>query len=112
MTPYGLMNATDLKKTIRETAHANRSAQADKDGLSRQICDKFTQLDEFARASTVMVYIDARSEVRTRHNLPAMLASGKRIVVPYCVEGLLELYRLENMDELAIGMYKILEPKP
>jgi 5-formyltetrahydrofolate cyclo-ligase len=32
--------------------------------------------------------------------------------VPYCVERDLELFLLENMDELAIGMYKILEPKP
>lgn len=112
MTPKELMNASDLKKTIRETAHANRNAQADKDTLSRQICDTFAALDEFARASTLMVYIDVRSEVRTRHNLPSILASGKRIVVPYCVEGLLELFQLESMDELAVGMYKILEPKP
>jgi 5-formyltetrahydrofolate cyclo-ligase len=58
-----------------------------------------------------MVYIDVRTEVRTRHYLPALLQSGKRIVVPYCVDKELELFHLENMDELAVGMYKILEPK-
>ena len=58
-----------------------------------------------------MYYVDVRDEVRTRHALPAALASGKRIVVPYCKEGELELFHLENMDELELGMYRILEPK-
>jgi 5-formyltetrahydrofolate cyclo-ligase len=33
------------------------------------------------------------------------------IVVPYCVDGELELFLLESMDELELGMYRILEPK-
>jgi len=106
-----LMDAQELKKTIREQAHANRLAQASKDELSLAICDQFAALPEFAAAATVMVYIDVRTEVRTRHYLPKLLATGKRIVVPYCVDSELELFRLEDMDELAIGMYKILEPK-
>jgi len=58
-----------------------------------------------------MFYVDVRTEVRTRQSLPEALGHGKRIVVPYCVEGELELFHLEDMDELSIGMYKILEPK-
>lgn len=99
------------KAKIREQAHANRNQQPDKDDLSRQICAKFMALPEYAAAHTVMFYVDVRSEVRTRHSLPDALASGKRIVIPYCVENELELFVLENMDELAIGMYKILEPR-
>src|SRR5262249_27378287 len=37
---------------------------------------------------------------------------GKRIVVPYCVNNELELFLLRDMGELAVGMYKILEPRP
>jgi len=59
-----------------------------------------------------MYYIDVRSEVRTRHALPGALRQGKKIVVPWCnAQGELELFHLENMEELAVGMYKILEPK-
>ncbi len=58
-----------------------------------------------------MFYVDVRAEVRTRHSLPRALASGKKIVVPYCVDGELELFHLESMDELEVGMYRILEPK-
>ena len=102
----------DRKKIIREQAHANRNAQKEKDELSREICVKFSALPEHVRAKTVMYYIDVRSEVRTRHALPDALAQGKKIVVPWCnTQGELELFHLESMDELAIGMYKILEPK-
>ena len=103
----------DRKKHIREQAHANRNAQPDKDALSARICAAFVALPEYAAAKTVLYYVDVRSEVRTRHALPAALTHGKKIVVPWCNDrGELELFHLQNMEELAIGMYKILEPKP
>jgi 5-formyltetrahydrofolate cyclo-ligase len=107
-----LVDFQQKKQAIREQAHANRRAQENKDELSRQICQTFVELPEYARARTVMFYVDVRTEVRTRHFLPTALTHGKRIVVPYCVEGDLELFLLESMEELAIGMYKIMEPKP
>lgn len=100
----------ELKNAIRKQAHENRKAQLDKDAVSEKIVERFMQLDEYAAAKTVMFYVDVRDEVRTRQALPAAIASGKRIVVPYCVEGELELFWLENMDELELGMYRILEP--
>jgi 5-formyltetrahydrofolate cyclo-ligase len=100
------------KKVIREQAHANRNAQQNKEALSQQICAAFVALPEYAAAQTVMYYVDVRSEVRTRHYLPTALTHGKRIVVPYCVDNELELFVLRDMTELAVGMYKILEPRP
>ncbi len=104
--------AASPKQIIREQAHANRNAQENKDELSKGIVARFMELPEYTRASVVLFYLDVRSEVRTRHSLEDALASGKKIVVPYCVDGELELFHLEQLDELAIGMYKILEPKP
>lgn len=102
----------ERKKQLREQAHANRNAQANKDELSQTICAQFMALPAYAAGQTIMFYIDVRSEVRTRHSLPAALASGKKIIVPWCNEqGELELFHLSHMDELAVGMYKILEPK-
>ena len=104
-------DSSALKKTIREQAHAARLAQLNKDEVSQTIVDRFMQLPEYQQAQTVMFYVDVRTEVRTRQALPAALASGKRIVIPYCVDGELELFHLESMDELELGMYRILEPK-
>ena len=112
MAPSVSPQSAELKTQIREQAHANRNAQENKDELSRQIVRQFMALPEYQAAGTVLFYLDVRSEVRTRHSLEEALASGKKIVVPYCVEGeLLELFHLESMDELSVGMYRILEPK-
>jgi 5-formyltetrahydrofolate cyclo-ligase len=101
----------ELKNAIRKQAHENRRAQLDKDTVSDRVVERFMALPEYVAAATVMFYVDVRDEVRTRQALPAALASDKRIVVPYCVDGELELFLLENMDELELGMYRILEPK-
>jgi 5-formyltetrahydrofolate cyclo-ligase len=101
-----------FKTQLREQARKNRVGQKNKEELSRKICASFMALPEYAAAKTVMFYVDAGSEVRTRHDLPAALESGKKIVVPYCIveTNELELFWLEAMNELVEGAYKILEP--
>ncbi|HJZ58403.1 MAG TPA: 5-formyltetrahydrofolate cyclo-ligase [Gemmataceae bacterium] len=101
------------KAAIREQARKNRVAQKNKDEVSRQICATFMALPAYQSAKTVMWYVDAASEVRTRHTLPEALTHGKRVVVPWCVveTNQLELFLLEDMSELVEGAYKILEPK-
>lgn len=99
------------KAEIREAAHAARRDQADKDEVSQVITDRVMGLSEYQSAGCVMWYVDVRAETRTRHALPQALESDKRIVIPYCVDGELELFHLESMDEMETGMYKILEPR-
>lgn len=105
-------DVSELKKKIREEAHARRNAQPNKDELSRVICERLVALPEYQAARTVLYYVDVRSEVRTRDYLATALRHDKRIVVPYCVEGELQLFHLTSMEELAVGMYRILEPEP
>ncbi len=99
------------KDEIRKAAHAARKDQPNKEEVSRAITDRVMRLAEYQAAKCVMWYIDVRDEARTRHALADAIASDKRIVIPYCVDGELELFHLESMDELATGMYKILEPR-
>ena len=100
------------KRLLRDDAHTRRKAQRDKDELSRVICKKFVALPEYASAHAILYYLDVRDEVQTTHILSAALRSTKRLVVPYCVDDRLELFNLKAMDELAIGSFSILEPKP
>lgn len=107
------MNADQLaqhKTEIRKAAHAARASQADKDRVSQRITDRVTQLPAYESAGCVMWYVDVRDEVRTRHALPEAIESGKKVVIPYCVDGELALFHLEAMSELELGMYQILEP--
>lgn len=102
----------ERKAEIRKQAFANRKAQENKDEVSREIVARFTGLPAYVSAKTVLFYVDARSEVRTRHDLEAALQSGKSIIVPWCNDdGELELFHMVSMDELELGMYSILEPK-
>lgn len=112
--PTQISDPQTRKAFIRELARKNRVAQKDKDELSRAICAKFVTLPAYAAAKTVMWYVDAGSEVRTRHTLPEALAHGKRVVVPWCVveTNELDLFHLEDMSEMEAGAYKILEPRP
>lgn len=100
------------KQAIRRQAQANRRAQADKDAISRLICERLASQPEYARAGTVMCYVDMRHEVRTYQFLCEEIPHGKRLVVPYCVGSELNLFWLKAMDELAPGTFGILEPKP
>ncbi len=105
----------ERKQQMRRAAYDARNAQPDKDRLSELAIARFVDLPEYQQARTAMWYLDCRSELRTRHALPAALAGGKRIVVPYCTvdergENKLGLWRLETLDELIVGKWKILEP--
>jgi 5-formyltetrahydrofolate cyclo-ligase len=107
--------ATDPKAAMRRAAYDARNAQPDKEAASEQAIARLLALPAYQAARTAMWYIDCRSELRTRQALPAALASGKRIVVPYCTTdesgaNKLGLWLLENMDELVIGKWKIMEP--
>jgi 5-formyltetrahydrofolate cyclo-ligase len=100
-----------LKQQMRVEAAARRAQQADVDRLSRQIFERLTTLPEYVGAGTLMLYLDIRSEVRTRWSVPTLWQQGKRIVVPYCENGDIELFRLDRLEELAPGTMGVLEPK-
>ena len=103
----------DFRNQLRKTVLLNRRRQENKDELSRRIVGAFLSLPEYAVASTIMFYVDAGSEVRTRDILADVLREGdKKIVVPWCTRhGELELFHLVSMGELETGMYRIQEPR-
>src|SRR5690242_20221612 len=110
-----LIELMERKSILRRAAYDARNAQEDKDRLSEQAIARLIELPEYQSCQTPLWYLDCRSELRTRQALPAALASGKRIVVPYCTvdehgANKLGLWLLESMDELIIGKWKILEP--
>lgn len=99
------------KDELRRIALERRATLPDKDALSSQIMETLVALPEFAAAATVLVYLDARSEVRTRPALPRLLAGSRRIVVPWCDGNHLRLFLLQDLSELDSGRFGILEPR-
>jgi 5-formyltetrahydrofolate cyclo-ligase len=109
--PADQEDAYRRKALIRHEAHARRDRQTGRDQRSRAILDRLAALPEYAASGTILFYVDARSEVRTREFLATAAAAGKRVVVPYCVGDELELFRMEDLTELATGVFGILEPR-
>jgi 5-formyltetrahydrofolate cyclo-ligase len=105
-------NIRALKVALRKEAEARRRDQPDKADLSAAICGRFAALAEYQRAATVMLYVGVRNEVRTQALMLASLAAAKRVVVPYCAEGELQLFHLQDPSELAAGHFGIPEPQP
>jgi 5-formyltetrahydrofolate cyclo-ligase len=101
-----------LKQQMRIEASQRRANQPDAEGLSRQIFERLTALPEYARTRTLMLYLDVRSEVRTRWFVPTAWGDGKRVVVPYCENGQIELFQLQSFDDLLPATMGVLEPKP
>jgi len=101
-----------LKRQMRAEASAHRAKQPNAEALSQAIFQRLVTLPEYARAQTLMLYLDVRSEVRTHWFVPTAWKEGKRVVVPYCEDGEIELFRLDQLDELAPGLMEVPEPKP
>jgi 5-formyltetrahydrofolate cyclo-ligase len=101
-----------LKQEMRTEASARRAKQADADRLSRQIFGRLAALPQYARARAIMLYLDVRSEVQTRWFLPTAWAAQKLVVVPFCEDGEIELFKLQGLDELLPATMGVLEPKP
>ena len=100
-----------LKEELRALALANRDRQQNREDLSRRISERLTSLPEYKAATRLSIYIGGHSEVQTLPILPPAWSLGKRIAVPCCVGDHLELFWLENVDELTPRTLGILEPK-
>ncbi|MCL4191484.1 MAG: 5-formyltetrahydrofolate cyclo-ligase [Thermoguttaceae bacterium] len=101
----------ERKKELRSRSAAVRREQPDKLAVSREIWRWVFELNVYGQAGTVMTYIGVGDEVETRPFLARLSADQKRIVVPYCRGGLLGLFRLNAVDELAPSTFGLLEPK-
>ena len=98
------------KPQIRQQARVARQALNDRHARSQQITDRLRTLPEYNSAHTVMLYVSVREEVASTDLITSALDANKQVVIPYCQDGELQLFRLQNLDELTPGAYGIPEP--
>jgi 5-formyltetrahydrofolate cyclo-ligase len=111
MSDFALEDLQRKRQQIRDEALRRRNQVADGESLSLRVFDRLTALPEYARARTILMYLDVRSEVRTRWYLPTLWAEGRRIVIPYCWGEELALFHVTSLDQLAPRTMQILEPR-
>lgn len=101
----------DAKAELRQRIRQVRREQSEKEIVSCHATTRLMSMPEYQSADSVMWYVDVRDEVRTRGALFDELRRRKQMVVPYCVDQDLELFRLRSADELVPGQFGILEPR-
>jgi 5-formyltetrahydrofolate cyclo-ligase len=113
--PVENSGVSEKKKTIREQFVAARKELGEslRKEKSAIILKHLKNTDIYKQSVAIMVYVSSGSEVETHELIKEMLATGKRVVIPYCkgdgnALGITEIYDLER--DLTSGTFDILEP--
>jgi len=109
------MDAQHAKQALRQTIRDWREglAAADREAWSRAVHDRVRALDAYRGAGTVLVFAGIGTEVATDDLVRAVLADGKRLVMPRVGEGDLVLHAVADpARDLAPGVWGIPEPRP
>ena len=106
----GPLEIDSSKQSLRERLRKLRRDQQDKDRLSQAAFEQLAELRPFQEATTILMYVDVRDELRTQAALRDLLKTTATIAVPYCSGNSLRLVKLESFDDLIPGAFGILEP--
>ena len=77
------------------------------------IADQVRRLWQYQRNAVLLIYVSTSIEVDTLEIIRRAIADGKRVAVPRCVPDSrnMEFYYIDSIDELAPGMFGVLEPE-
>mgnify|MGYP003275024523 FL=1 len=105
-----LKSKQEMRKSVKkEAAQLTEAYCKDADEM---IFRNIRALPEYQRADTVFCYVGTKTEINTMPILKDILENGKILGVPKCVaKGIMEVFRVESLEQLKEGAYGILEPK-
>lgn len=99
------------KSEIRKEKISGRKAIKNREQKDKKIAERLLTSDFYKKAQTVMVYISCNGEVDTGMMIEEMLADGKILCAPVCIDKETMVARkFSSADELIPGAYGILEP--
>jgi len=115
--PTAINDASERKQELRKKHLALRAAmpEAERREKSESIAGHLRALPEFTNARAIMLYVNIGAEVRTRCLITALLAEGRRMILPYVKMPAYELGigAVDNVDvDLQAGELGCLEPMP
>lgn len=105
-----------VKAELRAQLRARRDALRpdERSAADAAIRARLLELPEWHAARVLFVYVSFGSEVDTRGVITTALASGQQVLVPRVVRarGAMEACPIASLDQLAPGVWGILEPLP
>ncbi len=114
-TDFQREDLTARKRALRGVVLARRDAMSavERADASQGMTRSLLALPEYQRARTVMSYISFGTEVETLEFFAAVRRDNKTMVLPRvdAVDKSLSLHRVENLEQLAAGVWGIREPR-
>ncbi len=94
-------------RNIRESMEKERQ-----NSMDAAILKKLLALREYSRESVLFTYVSKEIEVDTLALISSAFQDKKKVAVPRCVPGTydMEFYYIRSMEDLAPGMFGVLEP--
>lgn len=100
----------ELRKQIKEKVQ-KLSKEYCKDADSK-VAQKLFQQTQYKNAKIIFIYVGKENEINTTDIIKTMLKHNKIVVIPKCVSKTeMKVYRINKLEDLTEGMFKILEPK-
>ncbi len=104
------MDIKEQKKTIRKmiSVEKKKYSMEEKLKLSKMVCDRIEQIEEFQNSNTILMYYSLPDEVQTVEFINKWCGK-KRIVLPV-VDGVNLILKEYLPDMIEVGYQSILEP--
>lgn len=105
-----------IKTALREKYRGLRQAMPPqvKQRRDADLARMVRSLWQYQRNSVLFTYVSTAIEVDTHGIIRQALVDGKRVAVPRCIPGtrFMTFYFIHDLNELAPGMFGVLEPNP
>lgn len=99
----------ELRTKVKEKI--SKLSRRETEEPDKKILHQIKSLAEYKNADTIFCYVSTEKEINTIPLLQEILDSGKRLGVPKCTgKGIMDAYEIQNLEQLKIGSYGILEP--
>ena len=109
-----VMDIRPIKTELRQKYRSLRQSmpQEIKEQKDTAIATQVRRLWQYQRNNILLIYVSTSIEVDTFRIIRQALEDGKRVAVPRCVPDTrnMEFYYIDSIDELAPGMFGVLEP--
>ena len=109
-------NTRLLKKELREQCKGFRKLLTPEQRQEKdtEIIRKLLSMPVYLRAQTVLCYASTAEEINTHTLIEQMVSDGKRVCVPYCIDGTrqMDFYAIRSVEELVLRSFGIFEPDP
>ncbi len=102
----------DLRNRHKEQRREMSPEQ--KEACDTEILRRLRALWHFSSADVLLTYVSTPLEIDTRRIIELTLSEGRRVAVPYCIDGTREMrfYCIRSFNELNRRTFGVLEPNP